>query len=128
MATTKTEEYMSDSNFQREEIFAKSVRAGKRTYFFDVKTTKSNDYYMIITESIKQTGDDGSSFYLKHKIFIYREDFDKFMDGMNEAYSRAKELKKNQPSHFDGQTVQPVAETTEKEETSFTDVSFEDLK
>src|SRR5947208_3209138 len=90
----------------RDGIFSKRVPAGKRTYFFDVKTTKSNDYYMTITESIKQTGDDGSPFYLKHKIFIYREDFDKFMEGMNETFNKAKALQKNPAPYLDGHVDQ----------------------
>ncbi|HNP48125.1 MAG TPA: DUF3276 family protein, partial [Bacteroidia bacterium] len=70
---------MSDHNSQREEVFSKSVRAGKRTYFFDVKSTKANDYYLTITESKKRIGDDGNPFFEKHKIFLYREDFQKFV-------------------------------------------------
>ena len=72
-------------NKDKEEIFSKSVRAGKRTYFFDVKTTKTNDYYLTITESKKQFTDDGKFTFIKHKIFLYKEDFEKFMDGINEG-------------------------------------------
>ena len=57
---------MSEHNNQREEVFSKSVRAGKRTYFFDVKSTKANDYYLTITESKKRLGNDGTPFYEKH--------------------------------------------------------------
>src|ERR1700690_1465306 len=69
----------------REEIFSKSVRAGKRTYFFDVKATRKNDYYLTITESKKRFNKDGHFFYEKHKIFLYKEDFEKFMEGLAEV-------------------------------------------
>ncbi len=79
---TKMEEF---DNQKKEEIFSRSVRAGKRTYFFDVKTTKGNDYFLTITESKKRFNDDGTFSYQKHKIFLYKEDFDKFNEGFNEA-------------------------------------------
>src|SRR5437870_5274885 len=82
----------------REEIFSKSVRAGKRTYFFDVKSTKSNDYYLTITESKKRIGDDGNPFYEKHKVFLYREDFERFLEGLNESVNRVSELRANAPA------------------------------
>ena len=69
---------MEDKMPYRDEIFSKAVRAGKRTYFFDVKTTKGNDLYLTITESKKKTNHDGKSHYEKHKIFLYKEDFSKF--------------------------------------------------
>ena len=69
----------------REEIYSKAVRAGKRTYFFDVKATRNNDYYLTITESKKKFDDNGTQNFEKHKIFLYREDFEKFMNGLNEA-------------------------------------------
>lgn len=78
----KTEEFAGQS---REEIFSKAVRAGKRTYFFDVKATRRNDYYLTITESKKRFNKDGKSFYEKHKIFLYKEDFEKFADGLKEV-------------------------------------------
>ena len=84
---------MSEHNGQREEVFSKSVRAGKRTYFFDVKSTKANDYYLTITESKKRIGDDGNPFFEKHKIFLYREDFQKFIDGLNEAIHHVESIK-----------------------------------
>ena len=60
-------------NYEREEIFSKSVRAGRRTYFFDVRSTRAEDYYMTITESKKFSNDDGSAHYKKHKIYLYKE-------------------------------------------------------
>src|ERR1035441_10516430 len=80
---------------EREEIFSKAVRAGKRTYFFDVKSTKGNDYYLTITESKKRFGEEGKFFYEKHKLFLYKEDFEKFMDGLNEVVGY---IKSNSPS------------------------------
>src|SRR3954466_3805114 len=75
----------------RGDLFSKSVRAGKRTYFFDVKSTRGNDYYLTITESKKRFGQDGKFFYEKHKIFLYKEDFEKFLDGLNEAVENIRE-------------------------------------
>lgn len=113
---------MSERNNQpREEVFSKSVRAGKRTYFFDVKATKSNDYYLTITESKKRIGDDGSPFYEKHKIFLYREDFDKFLEGYNEAVAKVGELKLNAPVDHS------ASEAPREEGSSHTDVNFDDL-
>ncbi len=72
----------------REAVFSKRVRAGKRTYFFDVRTTRANDYYLTITESTKRPGEER---FVKHKIFLYKEDFKKFMDGINESTDYIKE-------------------------------------
>jgi hypothetical protein len=74
---------------EKVEIFSKRVRAGKRTYFFDVKATRSNDYYLTITESKRRFKDDGFV-YEKHKIFLYKEDFDKFIDALRETVEHVK--------------------------------------
>ncbi|MBD0402994.1 DUF3276 family protein [Flammeovirga sp. EKP202] len=74
---------------RREEIFSRKVRAGKRTYFFDVKATRSNDYYLTITESKKRFKDDQPVFE-KHKIFLYKEDFEKFVDALGECVDKVK--------------------------------------
>ena len=74
----------NDSKF-REEIYSKAVRAGKRTYFFDVKATRREEFYLTITESKKRFEQDGSFHFEKHKIFLYKEDFDKFIDGLQEV-------------------------------------------
>ena len=74
-----------NENNDREELYSKPVRAGKRTYFFDVKSTKGEDLYLTITESKKKFRDDGTFFYEKHKIFLYKEDFEKFSDGLTDA-------------------------------------------
>lgn len=97
----------------REELFSKPVRAGKRTYFFDVKSTKGNDYYLTITESKKRFGDDGKFFYEKHKIFLYKEDFEKFIEGLNETLDYIKEHSPELP---------PTDENS-----SSSEVNFEDL-
>ena len=105
---------------EREEIFSKAVRAGKRTYFFDVKATRRNDYYLTITESKKRYHKDGRFFYEKHKVFLYKEDFDKFVDGLTESVEFIKEAK---PVEI------PVEEVEKQEATqSYTDVEFEDLE
>ena len=75
---------------ERAEIFSERVRAGKRTYFFDVKATRSNDYYLTITESKRRYKDDGY-FYEKHKIFLYKEDFNKFVQALNDTVNHVKE-------------------------------------
>ena len=68
-----------------EEIFSKSVRAGRRTYFFDVRSTRADDYYMTVTESKRDFNEDGTPFYKKHKIYLYKEDFAKFKEALNEV-------------------------------------------
>ncbi len=74
-----------------EDVYSKPVRAGKRTYFFDVKTTKgNNDFYLTITESKRRVERDGSFTYDKHKIFLYKEDFEKFQEGLQEAVQYIK--------------------------------------
>lgn len=103
----------------RGDLFSKSVRAGKRTYFFDVKSTKGNDYYLTITESKKRFGQDGKFFYEKHKIFLYKEDFEKFTEGLNEAVLHIRE---NAP------VIENTPESNVASSASGTsDVSFEDL-
>jgi len=107
----------------REEIYSKVVRAGKRTYFFDVKATKKNDYYLTLTESKKIFDGEGRFHFEKHKLFLYKEDFDKFHDGLTDVISFIKNAQKD--------TVEEkVPEITEEENTpvkSFSDVEFEDL-
>jgi hypothetical protein len=74
---------------EREELFSKRVRAGKRTYFFDVKSTRANDFYITITESRRYPQGDGFA-YEKHKMFLYKEDFDKFVEALHEAVDHVK--------------------------------------
>ncbi len=80
-----------------EDIYSKPVRAGKRTYFFDVKATKGNDYYLTITESKRRVDTNGNFAYDKHKIFLYKEDFEKFAEGLEEVvkYIKTKCLNDN---------------------------------
>ena len=113
-----------NGNYRNEEIFSKAVRAGKRTYFFDVKATRGNDLYLTITESKRRYNDDGTFHYEKHKLFLYKEDFDKFADGLGEAVTKIRELQNS-----DGYAPQSGTETVESEKntSAFTDVSFEDL-
>ncbi len=84
-----------DNFNEQEEIFSNKVRAGKRTYFFDVRATKSLDYYLTIAESKKTFNDDGSHFFKKHKIFLYKEDFEKFKVALNKSVNFIIEHKGN---------------------------------
>jgi hypothetical protein len=128
----KSEEYGADGA-GREEIHSKAVRAGKRTYFFDVKATRRNDYYLTITESKKRFNRDGKFFYEKHKLFLYKEDFDKFADSLNEiiafireANPQPVELEDDRPEAEVKQSEKSSEEIVEKEK-DFTNVEFEDL-
>lgn len=81
------------TNIPKDDIYSKSVRAGKRTYFFDVKSTRSNELYLTITESKRRFNQQtGKFFYEKHKLFLYREDFDKFKDALAETYDAIDRL------------------------------------
>jgi len=82
----------------REDIYSKAVRAGKRTYFFDVKATRNEEFYLTITESKKRFNQQtGKFFFEKHKIFLYREDFDKFEEALKEAFSAIVEAQPEVP-------------------------------
>ena len=87
----------NDQEKYREEIYSKSVRAGKRTYFFDVKSTRSGDHYLTITESKKKFDQEGNFHFEKHKIFLYKEDFDKFKDGLIEVVDKVIFLNESNP-------------------------------
>ena len=78
-----------NKDYDRDEIFSKKVKAGKRTYFFDVKSTRSNDYYLTITESKRKMREE-SYFYEKHKIFLYKEDFNKFIEALLRTVDHVK--------------------------------------
>lgn len=105
---------------EREEIFSTAVRAGKRTYFFDVKSTRRNDYYLTITESKKRYHKDGRFFYEKHKVFLYKEDFEKFIDGLKDSVEFIRNAK---PPEILDDTLQ-----NEESVQAYTDVDFEDLE
>jgi hypothetical protein len=127
---------------RREDVYSQVVRAGRRTYFMDVKTTANDDYYLTITESKKRFDNEGNFRYEKHKIFLYKEDFDNFLTAMEDVVAF---IKKNRPveprpkpaysSEPQSENLQDVTETiTEESKTEqdsepkdFTDVSFEDL-
>ncbi len=101
---------MSDyGNENREELYSVRVRAGKRTYFFDVKETRGKDLYMTITESKRNFDNDGNVHYQKHKLFLYREDFEKFEDGFIDATDKIKELMAS------GNYRDPIAERVSEE-------------
>lgn len=109
---------------EKEEIFSKVLRAGRRTYFFDVRATKADDYYVTITESKKFTEEDGSFHFKKHKIYLYKEDFASFKEILNEMTEYVLEKK--------GKEV--ISEKHQKdfkrefsETSSFTNVEFDDF-
>jgi hypothetical protein len=113
----------------KEEIFTKVVRAGKRTYFFDVKATRREDYYLTITESKKRLGKEGKVFYEKHKIFLYKEDFEKFSEGLKGAVdyiSNDKESAITEPV-VTAPEVLHDQEKTGLTAGEFSNIDFEDL-
>lgn len=108
----------------REEIFSRIVRAGKRTYFFDVKATVAEERYLTITESKRRfSNDDGKFFYEKHKLFLYKEDFEKFMNGLSDAVEFIKTGKAPYRPEAESDDVnnKPVGKVR-------TDLTFEDLE
>jgi hypothetical protein len=122
---------------EKDEVFSKVVRAGKRTYFFDVKSTRSNDFYVTITESKKRFNRDGRYFYEKHKIFLYREDFEKFVEGLSammEFIGANMEEKpvNEQESTPNYNTYQATEPTNDYEEAvvadTYTNLDFDDLE
>lgn len=110
----------SGNKERREEIFSRAVRAGKRTYFFDVKATRSDEYYLTITESKRRfNNEQGKFFYEKHKLFLYKEDFEKFSNGLKDVISfiQTGEIPKEETTNnVDDFSIKTV------------DVEFEDLK
>jgi len=134
---------------KQNEIFSKVLRAGRRTYFFDVRETRAGDYYLTITESKRQTNEDGTYYYKKHKIYLYKEDFDNFKDALNEVMDfiiREKGPEVISERHQADYSSDTSANETSPEESSpadeesnddskdegdsaspFTDVNFEDL-
>ncbi|MGL4956442.1 MAG: DUF3276 family protein [Bacteroidales bacterium] len=107
----------SDEDKRDQEIFSCPVKAGKRTYFFDVKATRDDDYYLTITESKRKIDSDGKFSYDKHKIFLYKEDFDKFAEGLQQTVNFIKSSPNFARQHFD----------SNKEKQESTNISFEDL-
>jgi hypothetical protein len=116
-----------------EEIFSKSVRSGRRTYFFDVRSTRAGDYYLTITESKRDFNEDGTPFYKKHKLYLYKEDFTNFKDALNEV---SDYIIKEKGEEIISNTERKTEEISEKKEktktqkkpsTDFTEVNFDDL-
>ncbi|MFK7812884.1 MAG: PUR family DNA/RNA-binding protein [Maribacter sp.] len=124
-------------SMEQEEIHSKVLRAGRRTYFFDVRSTKAGDYYLTITESKKFTHDDGSFHYKKHKIYLYKEDFDAFKENVIEMMDfiineKGTEVisERHQRDFKKEEDVAPApaAESEEVKSTeSFTDIDFDDI-
>ena len=128
---------------EREEIFSKVLRAGRRTYFFDVRSTKAGDYYLTLTESKKFTNEDGSFHYKKHKIYLYKEDFTEFSNILNEmtdyvisekgeeviSERHQKDFKKEDNTESTDETNDENEKEDGSSESSneFTDVSFDDI-
>lgn len=120
------------NNSGKTELYSKSVRAGKRTYFFDVKSTKNDNLYITVTESKRRLKSDGNGFYYeKHKLYLYKEDFIKFTEGLNDV---VEYVRKNNPTPVVEQTYTPRDLDENSDETdqnadssSFSDVSSDDL-
>ena len=118
-----------------DEIYSKVLRAGRRTYFFDVRATRAEDYYMTITESKRHTKEDGSFYYQKHKIYLYKEDFDEFKNSLKETCDfiidkkGAEVISEKHDKDFDSKKEKEKDESSESdnndEEKDFADVDFE---
>lgn len=118
-------DHSDSNNGNREEVYTKIVRAGNRTYFFDVKETRKSDLYLTITESKKRFGKDGKFFFEKHKIFLYKEDFEKFAEGLKDSVDW---ITANLPPEHKETEAEKYTETTEKVSADeFINVEFEDL-
>ncbi len=130
----------NQNDYNAEEIFSKALRAGRRTYFFDVRETKAGDYYLTITESKKFTNEDGTFYYKKHKIYLYKEDFAEFNSSLKETCDFIIENKgeeviserhdkdfdmKKEKKEESGSKDNKNEEKEEKEEKDFADVDFE---
>jgi hypothetical protein len=118
---------------EKDEIFSKVLRAGRRTYFFDVRSTKADDYYITITESKKFTEEDGSFHFKKHKIYLYKEDFTAFKEILEEMTSfvlnnKGEEvISERHQKDFKREYVSDNQEETPQEEKNFTDINFDDI-
>ncbi len=118
---------------EKEEIFSKVLRAGRRTYFFDVRATKADDYYITITESKKFTEEDGSFHFKKHKIYLYKEDFAAFSEILEEMTSyvlnnKGEEvISERHQKDFKREFATERVEETSNAEKSFIDVDFDDI-
>lgn len=125
---------------EQEEIYSKVLRAGRRTYFFDVRATRAGDYYLTITESKKFTNDDGSFHYKKHKIYLYKEDFASFKENVDEMIDyiinekgeeviserHQKDFKK-ETDDDSSKSGDESEDENKKNSESFTNINFEDI-
>ena len=123
---------MSDKDLMdQEEIYSKVLRAGRRTYFFDVRSTKAGDYYLTVTESKKFTHDDGSFHYKKHKIYLYKEDFTAFKENLDEMMDYiidekgSEVISERHQKDFKKEDAEENGSISSTD--SFTDVSFDDI-
>lgn len=116
----------NESQYQRDIHFSRKIRAGKRTYYFDVKSTRNNDYYLTITESKRLPGEtEDRPIFEKHKLFLYKEDFEKFKDGFMETLDFIRTT--NEGNHVPGAAQTENNTTPVHEGSTFTDVNFDDL-
>ncbi len=124
-------EFEKYENVEAEGIFSKVLRAGRRTYFFDVRETKAGDYYLTITESKKNTTDDGNFQYKKHKIYLYKEDFANFKEMLDETTSFVFQEKGNvvisEKHQNDYNTKREHSVASSGNESNYTDLNFEDI-
>ena len=118
----------NQNEYNVEEIFSRVLRAGRRTYFFDVRETKAGDYYLTITESKKFTNEDGTFYYKKHKIYLYKEDFDDFNSSLNETFDFIVEKKGKEviSDKHDKDFESKKKEDTSKEDTKDKDAKKSD--
>ena len=118
---------------EREEIQSKVMRAGRRTYFFDVRETRAGDYYLTLTESKKFTNEDGSLYYKKHKIYLYKEDFKDFQENLKEMTDFIIEEKgeevisERHQRNFNQEEGEEVSNEVESDISDFTNVSFDEI-
>lgn len=119
----------NEENLQndREEIYSKAVRAGKRTYFFDVKSTRKDDYYLTITESKKRIAPDGKMYYEKHKLFLYKEDFEKFADGLDDVINFIRNNNFTQEEQIN-EEKSSTPDNSEAQNSDFSNISYDDLE
>ena len=116
-----------------EEIYSKSVRAGRRTYFFDVRSTRAGDYYMTLTESKRDFNEDGTPFYKKHKIYLYKEDFTNFKEALKDVSEfiikeKGEEIISDKKfEKVDEGSLEEEIKEKEKPSNDFTEVNFDDL-
>jgi hypothetical protein len=111
----------------KEEIFTRVVRAGKRTYFFDVKATRKDDYYLTITESKKRLGKEGKVFYEKHKIFLYKEDFEKFTEGLKDVVTYIDNSREESDLPVSASDIDTNDLKSTLVAAEYTNIEFEDL-